>query len=172
MTTFKFPEEHVPHRKGKFIYSCQWSESWSSRYGLAARSAVPFTPSQIKLCWEGQDRENPGLIEVEREPEMLPSPVSAQSSSKNRMEVAVSPGVEAPQPAGNPRLWSLGKITTNYGQALTRNTWTFIQAVFSTGTAFLGMVTHRRKKTRCRLGLWVVLQERSSQPGNLLWGNS
>lgn len=30
MTTFKFPEEQVPYRKGKFICSCQWSVFWAA----------------------------------------------------------------------------------------------------------------------------------------------
>lgn len=76
----------------------------SSRYGLAARTTVPFTLSQIKLLWKGEDRANLRLIEVEREPGRLPAPISAPSRSKNRTESAGSSGVEAPQPAGNPRL--------------------------------------------------------------------
>lgn len=101
MTTFKFPEEHMPPKKGKSICSCQWSVSLSSRYGLAATTAFTFTPSQIKQHWEHQDRANLRLIQVEREPGRFPASTSAQSMSKNRMESA---GVGAPQPAGNPRL--------------------------------------------------------------------
>lgn len=82
MTTCKFPEEHVPHRKGNFLCSCQESVSLSSRYGLAARTAVPCTPSQIKPRWKGQDRANPRRIQVEREPGRLPAAISAQSRSK------------------------------------------------------------------------------------------
>lgn len=58
MTTFKFPEEHVPPRKGKFICSCQWSVFWAAGMAWQQGQQCPFTPSQIKLCWEGQEREN------------------------------------------------------------------------------------------------------------------
>lgn len=167
MTTFKFPEAHVPHRKGKFICSCQWSVSLSSRYGLAARTAVPFTPSRIKLSWEGQERANPsgrkGAWEV-----TCPNLCSKQLQEQD--------GVCNISRGGKPTTCRQSEIVLTWENHLKWCTSTYqkhlhLQTVSVQHREKLLGYAHIQEEENQRQTR-LLGQKRSSQPRKLLWGNS
>lgn len=143
--------------------------SLSSRYGLAARTAVPFTPLEIKQSWEHQDRANLRLNSGGR------GAWEVTCSNLYAKQIQERDGVCSFFGGGSPTTCRQSKImlTWKKNHKLRKGTY---QKYLDLHT---GCVQHREKllgyaqeegnQMQTRL---VGRSGKISQPGNLLWGNS